>query len=139
MMNSANSWKILIAFGVGFVVAQVAKVIILMMAGKKPREAVKGILNSGGMPSGHAASMTAATVVTGGVQGFDSAIFMLAVCVLAIVLYDAMNVRYATGVNAKILQKLTKEKVVISEGHTPAQIIVGVVLGVVIGVIMILA
>ena len=136
-------WYALIAFTAGFVVAQAWKFVAGLFAQRKQkernsREVIGYLTRSGGMPSGHAASMTALSVYLGGYAGFDSAIFMLAVAVWAIVIYDAIHVRYAVGEQGKALNQLLKAsgkpEVAIVEGHTVAQVMVGTVMGIIIGV-----
>ena len=101
-MNEA--WLILVAFGSGFLLAQLWKLVAGLVSGYRTHEIIDfktGVgyfTRSGGMPSGHAASFTAATVLIGCMYGFDSGLFMLAVCMWAIVAYDAMHVRYAVGI-----------------------------------------
>ena len=74
-----------------------------------------------------------------------SSIFALAACTTIIVIYDAVNVRYAVGEQGKLLniivssQKVDKRKVKVVEGHTIPQVCVGAVLGVTIGVLIGLA
>ena len=140
-----DSLKILIVFACGFVIAQILKAIIGFASGEKMP---KGIGNkiaylgrSGGMPSGHAASFVGATTLIGLIEGFGSTIFALAVCIALIVLYDAINVRYAVGEQGKILQKIVRnsglqnQKMRLIEGHTVSQILVGALLGIAIALI----
>lgn len=133
----------LVAFTLGFLVAQLSKfisgVVRTNRVGRKLdfREAIRQFSRSGGMPSGHAASLTAATTYLGIENGFGSGLFALAVCVCVIVLYDAVHVRYAVGEQGKALNKLLveadKPKLPVVEGHTLVQVVVGVVIGVLIG------
>lgn len=127
-----NGTKILIAFVCGFVVAQLIKILIAISKGQKNIK--EYITKSGGMPSGHAASFTAATVSLGLMEGFDSLLFMLAVCVALIVFYDAANVRYAVGRQGKALNKLISEPLKVVEGHTVTEVFAGIMLGILIGV-----
>ena len=85
------------------------------------------------MPSGHTASFTGLTVFLMCKFGIFSAI---------IVVYDAVNVRYAVGEQGKVLnvmimdRKYKKKKVKVVEGHTVPQAIVGAILGIGIGLLM---
>ena len=85
------------------------------------------------MPSGHAASLIAATTYIGFSEGIFSSLFALAVCISAIVLYDAMNVRYVVGEQGKAINKLISKPIRIAEGHTFLEVLVGTILGVIIG------
>ena len=137
------SLKIVAAFAGGFLLAQLTKMIIYLVTHRRPQvqEALACLEKSGGMPSGHAASMLATTTYLGLACGLESATFAFALCITAIVIYDATNVRFSVGEQGKLLQKLVrksgdKTELKISEGHTWPQAIVGGVFGVVIGVLV---
>ncbi len=140
-----KAWYALVAFACGFAVAQLWKFVTGVVSSRKQekrdfKEMVGYLMRSGGMPSGHAASVTALTVYLGCFSGFDSPIFMLAVAFWGIVLYDAIHVRYAVGVQGKALNKLLKEagkpELPVVEGHTMAQVVVGTILGIIIGLLV---
>ena len=132
----------LVAFTLGWMVAQVGKPLVALvqkrgkMSGK---ELFHQLTKSGGMPSGHTASFVALTMFLGLKDGFDSSIFVLAVGMALIVIYDAVNVRMAVGEQGKKLNDLAVEqghkgkKLRVVEGHTVPQVIVGGVLGVLVG------
>ncbi len=134
---------VIIAFVVGFLVAQMTKTMIGMMSDQKPKnistwQAMIGyFVRSGGMPSGHAASFTALTTYLGMATGFNSSVFALALGTLIIVLYDAIHVRYAVGEQGKalneILRKAGKTELPVVEGHTLGQVVVGCLIGMLIG------
>ncbi len=134
-----NGFKIIIAFVCGFFIAQTIKFIINICTGRAKsymtdlKTAFGYFCKSGGMPSGHSASFIAATTVIGFSEGFYSSIFALAVCTTAIVIYDAVNVRYVVGEQGKALNKLIKTPIRIAEGHTILEVFVGGVLGLLIG------
>lgn len=140
---------VIIAFILGFVVAQGAKLVAaaLKKRGKLSLREVKyWILRSGGMPSGHAASFIGATTVVGWTKGFTSVEFAICVCMAIIIIYDAVNVRFAVGEQGKLLNLMAKldnfeqtkpQKLV--EGHTVPQVIVGSVLGLTLGTLTYLA
>ena len=142
-----NGILVLMAFVSGWLVAQVLKMVIAIVKSRGQMsvgEMIEWLIKSGGMPSGHAASFTAATVTIGMVVGFNSVIFALALCTTIIILYDAMNVRYAVGEQGKILNEMVEhhgharhgeKKLKIVEGHTLAQVIVGVLLGVILALL----
>ena len=126
-----NGIKIIAAFICGFVVAQSIKLIIAIIKGKK--DIWKYLVKSGDMPSGHAASLVSATTYIGFSEGIDSSIFALAICMVGIVLYDAMNVRYVVGEQGKALNKLIPKPIRIAEGHTFLEVLVGTTIGLLIG------
>lgn len=96
--------------------------------------------SSGGMPSSHSALVTSVMLAIGLYDGFDSPIFALSVAVAMIVIYDAAGVRREAGRHAEkinimineffsgqpISEKQLKEVI----GHTPAQVLAGILLGI---------
>lgn len=137
--KSMNGFMALLAFVVAWFVAQVTKLIAFVVKNKKANkeQILNCIIKSGGMPSGHAASTIGMTTYFGLSLGADSPIFALALCFALIVIYDAINVRYAVGEHGKILKKMTNDKEMkIVEGHTFGQVCVGIMLGVIVGVVV---
>ena len=106
----------------------------------------KRILGAGGMPSSHSAVVCSIATLIGRNEGFDSAIFGLAVIMALVVMYDAAGVRRAAGKQAKLLNKIVntpglaietvQEKLVEVLGHTPVEVFVGAVLGIVVGLLV---
>lgn len=133
----------IIAFIVGWFVAQLTKLIVGVIEGKKIGQKVDFatvigyVFRSGGMPSSHAASFSALCIYLGRASGFDSAIFALAVCTLIIVIYDATHVRYAVGEQGKalngLLRQAEKSELPLVEGHTVFQVLVGMTIGILSG------
>ena len=88
---------------------------------------------SGGTISSHSASVAALVTAIWLWHGF-SLLFVFALLFAAIVIKDALAIRYAVGQNAVVLHKLTKDKklqrdIKIVHGHTPKEVVYGVVLG----------
>lgn len=123
--------KIIIAFFVSFIIAQLTKTLAAYLCGE--RNVKKYLLASGGMPSGHSAGISAAAVCIGLTDGFNSSIFGFAIVMAAIIIYDSVNVRYAVGEQGKILNLLTKKKMKVVEGHTRREVVAGILLGIVVG------
>ncbi len=82
------------------------------------------------------------SVMIGLKHGFNSDIFALAAIVSSIVMYDAMGIRRAAGEHAKILNlivskdntfKLDNKKLKELLGHTPFEVLGGLILGIIIG------
>lgn len=130
-----NGFGGIIAFVVAMAVAHLMKSIIYWGKNgfRRPGEAFWRGMMSGGMPSGHTADMAALTTYLGLWQGFDSALFALAVGVTILMAYDASHVRYAVGEMGKELNKVTGKKKRVYEGHTVPQVVVGAVVGILIG------
>jgi uncharacterized protein len=95
--------------------------------------------SSGGMPSSHSALMSSTTLSIGLFDGFDSPVFALAVAITMIVIYDAAGVRRQAGMHAERINRMINEIFTgqpINEkqlkevlGHTPRQVIAGVIFG----------
>ena len=127
------------AFVAGFTVAQAIKFIgaLIKKKGKLTwKEAAYWMTKSGGMPSGHSASFIGATTAIGWIRGWTSVECAIALCMSVIIIYDAVNVRYAVGEQGKLLNEIARsdgnartkpQKLV--EGHTVPQVIVGGILG----------
>ncbi len=137
---------VLIGGAAAWAAAQVMKVILNIFKGNgfMPER----LVGSGGMPSAHSSTVCAASSATLRVCGADSPTFALAVLISIIVIYDAMNVRYQSGLHAAELNRLKKERLALENnkddknsgkefkellGHTPAEVIGGIMLGILIG------
>ena len=100
------------------------------------------ILSPGGMPSSHSALVTSVTLAIGLQEGFASPLFALSFAISMIVIYDAAGVRRQAGIHAERINEMMKsffENRGIPEkelkevlGHTPFEVITGVILGIVI-------
>ena len=137
---------VIAAFVAGFVIAQGAKFIgaLIKKKGKMTLDEVMyWMTRSGGMPSGHSASFIGATTIIGFIRGFTSVECAIALCMSIIIIYDAVNVRYAVGEQGKLLNEIARsdgnaktkpQKLV--EGHTIPQVIVGSIIGIVVGAVV---
>ena len=136
--------KILIVGIVSWFLAQVFKCISNLILTKK--FSIERLFGDGGMPSGHSATVVSVAVATGLYEGFDSAVFAIAMILAIVVMHDAMNVRYQAGKQAELLNRIVQtpglSKVEVSErlvealGHTPIQVIVGAVIGIIVGIVL---
>ena len=97
-------------------------------------------VETGGMPSSHAASVSALSTMVGLNQGFRSVVFGVTLFFSLIVMYDAAGLRRAAGRQAAVLNRLIEEHFAHPEagaqrlmellGHTPLEVLVGALLGV---------
>ena len=97
------------------------------------------LTGTGGMPSTHAAGVTALSLTVGQHTGFDSPLFAIAVAFTVITLFDAQGVRRWSGRQAQVLNKILEDiyfKRRIQEqrvkellGHTPLEVIAGMAVG----------
>ena len=127
-------------------VAQLAKTIIYAIINKKL--VLERMVGDGGMPSGHSATVTSLAVISGLSFGFDSFQFAVTALLAVIECHDAMGVRLETGKQAQIINELTKAfevwtkkdlpEIKLKEfvGHTPVQVIAGILIGILNGCVM---
>lgn len=120
--------------------AQVLKTIIHAVINRK--FVLERMVGDGGMPSGHSATVTSLAAISALTYGFDSHQFAVTALLAIIVCHDAMGVRLETGKQAMILNELVKAfeelnsedlpEVKLKEfvGHTPIQVIAGILLGI---------
>lgn len=131
---------ILILSAISWAVAQSLKVVFGRIVNKEWN--LKDLWMGGGMPSSHSAFVCACSSGTGMVCGFTSALFALSAVMAFVVMYDAANVRWETGKQAKLLNFMQEhwdgaelpleKKLKESLGHTPAQVVAGGILGVLV-------
>jgi uncharacterized protein len=76
-------------------------------------------VSTGGMPSAHAAAVSALATSVGLSVGFGHPIFAVAAVFATIVMFDAQGVRRAAGQQAKILNQIVQE--LLKEHHLSAQ------------------
>lgn len=102
------------------------------------------IWRTGGMPSSHSALVSALTTTIGFRNGINSDLFILSFCFFFITIRDSFGVRHSSGLQAKKINEFgneLKDKKILNEykpikevnGHTPLQVILGIVLGVLVG------
>jgi acid phosphatase family membrane protein YuiD len=136
LIVSVSSWAI----------AQVVKVIIHWIIYKKLD--LERLYGDGGMPSGHSATVSSLMMMCALVCGTGSATFALSAILALIVCHDAMGVRLETGKQAVLINELIKAfealegeklpEVKLKEfvGHTPVQVIAGILIGLINGLVM---
>ena len=121
--------------------AQGLKVVIELIRDRKIN--FRYLVTTGGMPSAHSALVGALATAIGQSMGWSSPDFAIACLFAVIVMYDAAGVRQAAGRQAKLLNQITEElfqdghnfneeKLKELLGHTPFQVLVGLMLGIVI-------
>ncbi len=102
---------------------------------------------TGGMPSSHSATVMALLTSAAIRYGFASFEVAISALFAVIVMRDATGVRYETGEQAKVINRLVKElfsgsaedpEANLKEliGHTPVQVFVGSILGVGVAFLM---
>ena len=132
--------KFFITAVVSWTVAQVLKVFIYAIINKTWD--FSRLFGDGGMPSGHSATVSSLAAISALTYGFGSFEFAISGILAIIVCHVAMGVRLGAGKHAKLLnilvdsfEKFSKNElpeVVLKEfvGHTPLQVISGIILGI---------
>lgn len=132
------------------VIAQVAKVFSHYY--RTGEWNVRWVYASGGFPSSHSSTVTALSLAVGLQEGFNSALFAVAAVFSFIVMYDACHVRYYTGKNIELTQRLItdlqemtglkfsdpvyQEKLKTVLGHKLVEVLGGFIVGLIIPFLM---
>lgn len=136
---------IILTCGIAWAIAQITKVAIRYYQLRVFD--LRLLWESGGFPSAHSAFVTCLMAQIGMIEHFQGSLFALSLGFWLVVVYDSFNVRYAVGVQSQALNKLTEE---LNErfgedykpiqeilGHTPVQVIAGILLGAIIALVRI--
>ena len=131
---------VLIAALTAWALAQIIKVPLKYWRSKQWDWAL--FFRAGGMPSSHASLLIGATHAIGLADGFDSPLFALSVAIAMVVLYDATGIRRQAGIHAALINAmlrdlasghpLKQEQLREVLGHTPLEVLAGIILGIVI-------
>jgi len=127
-------------------VAQVLKTVIHAIVNRKID--IYRLFGDGGMPSGHSATVSSVAVLAAIVYGTASFQFAISAVLAIIVCHDAMGVRRETGKQAIVINEMVRAFEVLTSkdlpevklkefvGHTPVQVIAGIITGVANAVVM---
>ena len=140
MMSVLSAWtanRAFISWLAACLIAQGIKIVLGVVSLR--RFDFRWLLGTGGMPSTHAAGVTALSVALGFQTGFDSPLFATAVAFTVITLFDAQGVRRWSGRQAQVLNKIMEDiyfkrriqeqRVKELRGHTPIEVLAGVGVG----------
>lgn len=129
--------KIFLVTILAWLTAQAIKIATALVLTK--RFNFKLLLGTGGMPSAHAAGVSALAISVGKVTGFSSPICVATTIFALITMFDAQGVRRAAGAQAAILNKIAEEiyfnrglkpeRLKELLGHTPVEVFAGALLG----------
>jgi acid phosphatase family membrane protein YuiD len=133
-------FSIILTTVIAWLIAQTLKVLIGVV--REKRFNFRWFVGTGGMPSSHAAAVSALATSVGLEQGLTSPIFALALVFAIVVIFDAQGVRRASGQQAEVLNRIlddiySKHKVREDRlkellGHTPVEVLAGTALGILI-------
>lgn len=128
----------------GWFIAQAIKGVAESIIDRKLR--LDRFFGSGGMPSSHSAMVTAIVSMIFIQKGFSSVEFAIAASFAFITVYDAANVRYEVGEQAKIINQIIEnwniddfeirsKRFKELMGHTKLEVAMGCILGCMISII----
>ncbi|MEA3305476.1 MAG: divergent PAP2 family protein [Candidatus Omnitrophota bacterium] len=133
-------FSVILIIVIAWLTAQSLKVLIGVFREKKFN--FKWFVGTGGMPSSHAAMVSALATSVGLETGFTSPSFAIAFVFAVVVLFDAQGVRRASGEQAEALNKILDDiywKRGIKEerlrellGHTPIEVLAGIAIGILV-------
>lgn len=135
---------VLISAVLGWFLAQFLKIVTGLFSERKLD--FRKMFSNGGMPSSHSATVLALCTACAIQEGIATPYFAISAVVAVIVMNDAIGVRYETGEQAKIINRITKElfsgkseefNTGLKElvGHTPFQVLMGAILGVIVAIV----
>jgi len=107
---------------------------------RQPKDFLASLIwRTGGMPSSHSAVVTALSTSIGLMEGINSALFIMALFYCILTIRDALGVRRSAGTQSQALNQLGEElkhridvrfkPVKEINGHTGAEVSVGIILG----------
>lgn len=137
-MWHGRGWQVVAAFFLCSFLAQATKIVMKLL--RTGHFDWRMLSKTGGMPSSHSCSTMGMAATVGLIEGFNTSIFGVALCLAFVVMYDAAGVRRSVGLQAKVLNQMMEE--LFSEhhqissqrikeflGHTPLEVLVGAALG----------
>lgn len=133
-----GDWQVLL---IPFAVMIISQIIKVTLESKQKGKFEWAHLNSyGGMPSSHTAMFVSASLIMGLTEGFSSSVFAVTLFLTAVLVRDAIGIRWALGFHGKILNHLIRtlpenerkhfpKQLQERLGHTPKEALAGGTLG----------
>lgn len=90
----------------------------------------------GGMPSTHSALVSSLSTIIYLNYGIESPLTSITIIFSLLVIYDSMGIRYESGRQAQIVNRLTGSNLKEQLGHKPLETLVGVFLGIVLAILI---
>ena len=147
MRSVVTAWlgnRIFLSWFLACLTAQMTKIAIGVV--RQRRFDFRWLVGTGGMPSTHAAGVTALSTAIGIHVGVDSALFAATLVFTVITLFDAQGVRRWSGRQAQVLNKMMddiyfkrriqEERLKELLGHTPTEVLAGMGVGIIMGVLV---
>ena len=105
-------------------------------------------VSTGGMPSAHSAAVCGVAWSIGLTDGFGTTVFAVAFTIACVTMFDAATLRLNAGRQAQLLNEIAREvfsgrkvpKEPLREllGHTPLEVLVGMLVGILVATIVVL-
>lgn len=137
-MDIPVGYRILILWCLSGSLAQFIKFVVPYF--KHRQIDLRRLIEPGGMPSSHSASVSTLSTTIGLTFGFDSAVFAITVFFGSVIIYEATGLRRSVGEQAEVLnklidalykkEKLPTERLRVVLGHTPLEVLLGVLMGI---------
>lgn len=90
----------------------------------------------GGMPSTHSSLVSSLSTIIYLNYGIESPLTSIAIIFSLLVIYDSMGIRYESGRQAQIVNRLTGSNLKEQLGHKPLETLVGVFLGIILTILI---
>lgn len=90
----------------------------------------------GGMPSTHSALVSSLSTIIYLNYGIESPLTSITIIFSLLVIYDSMGIRYESGRQAQIVNRLTGSNLKEQLGHKPLETLVGVFLGIILTILI---
>lgn len=126
VLDPTGFWKPFLAVLLSFLVAQGAKMLLDIRAGRRA-----SVFENGGMPSSHTAIIVALFMTVLIEQGL-SLLLIVIFFIGLLFIDDAVGVRRETSRHSTFLNELIKKKKFRIVGHEPMEVFVGAVIGFVV-------
>ncbi len=143
LFSQLSKNQIFVTVLLAWFIAQSAKVFLGVISEK--RFNFRWFVDTGGMPSSHAATVSALATATGLKYGIASPIFAVTLVFAWVIMMDAQGFRRSAGKQAEILnvilddiywkKKIKEERLKELLGHTPVEVLVGATIGVLVAII----
>ena len=131
-------YKIIVLWVLSASLVQFIKFILTYI--KERRIDLSRLIEPGGMPSSHSAAASTLSTSIGLACGFNSAVFAVTLFFGCVIVYESTGLRRAVGEQAEALNKLIlmvyekkslyKEELRIILGHTPVEVLLGILMGI---------
>lgn len=141
--NQLSKNHVFLTVLVAWLIAQSAKVCLGVI--NERRFNFSWFVDTGGMPSSHAATVSALATAIGIEYGIHTPIFALTLVFAWIIMMDAQGFRRSAGKQAELLnvilddiywkKKVKEERLKELLGHTPVEVLIGTLIGILVAVI----